>query len=222
MTLQLAFDLPAREAWARADFFASPANAEALQTVEAWRDWPGGRLMLLGPQGTGKTHLAHIWATETNALWLAPDEIDARLPEIAADACVILDGAHRVAGRAETALFYLYNRLIPQGRLLLTASKPPRDWGLGLADLLSRLQAMPVARLEPPDDALLAAVLAKLLADRQISAPPNLIPYLLPRMERSISAARALIAALDARALASHRPLSRQLAAEVLDLGAPE
>lgn len=222
MTLQLAFDLPAREAWARADFCTSPANDEAVRVVEGWRDWPGGRLMLVGPMGSGKTHLAHIWASETQALWLSPDELGERLAEIEADACVIIDGAHRVARRAETELFYLYNRLIPQGRLLLTAPAPPRDWGLTLPDLLSRLQAMPVARLESPDDALLAGVLAKMLADRQISAPPNLIQYLLPRMERSIAAARALVAALDARSLASQRPVTRQLAAEVLDLSQPE
>lgn len=222
MTLQLAFDLPAREAWARADFFTSAANDQALQVVESWRDWPGGRLMLLGPTGSGKTHLAHIWATETEALWLSPDDLGARLPEIAAAACVIIDGAHRVAGRAETELFYLYNRLIPEGRLLLTAPVAPRDWGLALPDLLSRLQAMPVARLEAPDDALLAGVLVKMLADRQISAPANLIQYLLPRMERSIAAARALVAALDARSLATQRPVTRQLAAEVLDLSQPE
>lgn len=219
MTGQLAFDLPAKEVWTRADFFTSPANAQALAAVDQWQGWPDGRMMLLGPQGAGKTHLAHIWAAEVGALWLTPTDLADHLADIPAAAHVILDGAERVAGVAETALFHLYNRLIPHGRLLLTANTPPRDWGLGLADLISRLQSMPVARLEAPDDALLAAVLVKLLADRQIAAPANLVAYLLPRMERSIAAARALVATLDARALASHRPITRQLAAEVLDLG---
>lgn len=218
MTGQLAFDLPVREAWTRADFYPSPANAQALAALDQWQSWPDGRLLLLGPSGAGKTHLAHIWAAETAALWLNPDELADRLADIPANASVILDGAERVAGRSETALFYLYNRLIPQGRLLLTASAAPRDWGLGLPDLLSRLQAMPIARLDAPDDALLAAVLVKLLADRQISAPASLVSYLLPRMERSIAAARALVAVLDARALASHRAINRHLAAEVLDM----
>jgi chromosomal replication initiation ATPase DnaA len=222
LTGQLAFDLPAREAWSRQEFHTSPANEAALGAIEAWQDWPGGRLLLLGPAGSGKSHLAHIWAAEAQALWLSPDELADRLPDIPADAAVILDGAQRVAGSAETELFYLYNRLIPQGRLLLTAPMAPRDWGLALPDLLSRLQAMAVARLEAPDDALLAAVLAKMLADRQITPPANLIPYLLPRMERSIAAARALTAALDARSLATQRPVTRQLAAEVLDLGGDE
>lgn len=222
MTAQLAFDLPAREAWSRQDFHISSANEAAFRAVEAWADWPGGRMLLIGPQGAGKTHLAHVWAAETQALWLTPDDLADRLPEISADAAVIMDGAHRVAGHAETALFYLYNRLIPQGRLLLTAPAAPRDWGLTLPDLLSRLQSMAIARLDAPDDALLAAVLAKMLADRQITPPANLITYLLPRMERSIAAARALVAALDARSLATQRPVTRQLAAEVLDLGSDE
>ena len=127
MTGQLAFDLPAREAWSRQDFFTSPANEAALQAVDAWQDWPGGRMLLLGPQGSGKTHLAHIWAAETQAIWLAPDDLADLLPDIPAEASVIIDGAHRVSGRCETALFYLYNRLIPQGHLLLTApAAPPR------------------------------------------------------------------------------------------------
>ena len=219
MTGQLAFDLPVREGFGRADFYPSPANAAALAAVDQWRNWPDGRLLLLGPAGSGKSHLAHIWAAETGAIWISPNHLSDQLADIPANASVILDGAERTAGQSETALFYLYNRLIPHGRLLLNANTPPRDWGLGLPDLLSRLQSMPVARLEAPDDDLLAAVLVKLLADRQIAAPANLVTYLLPRMERSIAAARALIATLDARALANHRPITRQLAAEVLDLG---
>ena len=222
MTGQLTFNLPVREAFSRADFYPSPANAQALAAVEGWRDWPEGRLLLLGPAGSGKSHLAHIWAAETGAIWLDADRLADHLAEVPEDAAVVLDGAERFAGQEEPALFHLCNRLSPHGRLLLTAAKPPRDWGLDLPDLLSRLQAMPVARLDAPDDALLAAVLVKLLSDRQITAPANLVAYLLPRMERSIAAARALIAALDARALASHRPITRQLAAEVLDLGSGE
>ena len=222
MTGQLAFNLPARETWSRQDFFTSPANEAALLAVDGWQNWPGGRMLLQGPPGSGKTHLANIWAQHAQAIWISPDELSLRLTDLPATAHVIIDGAHRVAGHAETALFYLYNRLTPQGRLLMTAPNAPRDWGLTLPDLLSRLQAMPIARLEAPDDALLAAVLAKLMADRQITPPAYLIPYLLPRMERSIAAARALVAALDARSLASHRPITRQLAAEVLDLGADE
>ncbi|MBE0552217.1 MAG: chromosomal replication initiator DnaA, partial [Rhodobacteraceae bacterium] len=94
---------------------------------------------------------------------------------------------------------------------------PPRDWGLRLPDLLSRMQAAGLARLDEPDDALLSAVLVKLFADRQIAVPVALIGWLVSRMERSIAAARDLVAQLDARALAEGRPVSRALAAELLD-----
>ena len=168
------------------------------------------------------TTKGHIWAEMAQAMWIAPADLPARLPYIAPQACIILDNAHLVTGVAEEALFHLYTRLAPQGRLLLTAPTAPRDWGLALPDLLSRLQAMPIARLDPPDDDLLAGVLLKLFTDRQITAEARLIPYLLPRMERSIAAAQALVAALDARSLATHRPVTRVLAAEVLDSAAPE
>lgn len=220
MTGQLTFDLGGTEALTRDDFFVSPANALALQTVEGWKDWPGRKLLLIGPEGSGKTHLARIWATLAGATVIngadlaSADLASADLGALSG-ARVVVEGADRI-GAAEAALFHLHNLVTESGALLLTAATPPRDWGLGLADLASRLQATPIARLEAPDDALLAAVLVKLFADRQIAVPANLIPYLVSHMPRSIGAARGLVAALDARALALGRPVTRTLAAEVL------
>lgn len=205
----------------RDEFFVSPANALALAAVDGWRDWPGAKMLLVGPKGSGKTHLTQIWAVQTGAPVVAGAELAAQdLPGLAAGGAVAVEDAEAVAGRpdGEAALFHLHNLLGTGGRLLLTATTPPRDWGLILPDLMSRMQAAPITRLEAPDDALLQAVLVKLFADRQISVPANLIPYLVARMPRSIGAARALVAALDARALAEGRPVTRTLAAQVLDL----
>lgn len=219
---QLAFDLAHAESYGRAGFFVSPANATALATVEGWADWPGGKLVLAGPSGSGKTHLSHIWAEAAGATRIVACDLEtAALRELGPR--VVVEDADRAAGQParEEALFHLHNLILPTGRLLITAATPPRDWGLRLPDLLSRMQAAPLARLEAPDDALLSAVLVKLFSDRQIAVPPNLIPYLVLRMERSIAAARALVATLDARALAEGRPVTRALAAEVLDSPAP-
>ncbi|EEW25123.1 conserved hypothetical protein [Rhodobacter ferrooxidans] len=216
----MAFDLPTSEALGRADFCVSPANALALAALDGWRDWPGGKMLLVGPAGAGKTHLAHIWASDAGAGLIAGSALaGADLPALAQTALCVED-AESVAGNpaAEAALFHLHNLAAERGMpLLLTAATPPRDWGLGLPDLASRMQATPLTRLDAPDDALLSALLVKLFADRQISVPPNLIPYLVSRMDRSFAAARALVAALDARALALGRPITRQLAADVID-----
>ncbi len=225
MIRQLAFDLPAKEAMTREEFFVSPANALALAAVDDWRQWPGGKMLLVGPLGSGKTHLAQIWADQAGAhrvpgMGLATQD----LPALAAGGAVAVEDAEAVAGQPEdeAALFHLHNLLAAGGRLLLTAATPPRDWGLTLPDLMSRMQAAPVTRLESPDDALLQAVLVKLFVDRQIAVPANLIPYLVARMPRSIGAARAVVAALDAAALAAGRPVTRALAAQVLDLDEAE
>lgn len=209
---QLAFKLPVTEAHRREDFFASPSNAAALQAATT----PAQRLLIVGPPGAGKTHLAHIWARLTDAEIIPLHALPARLPDLAATASVVIDNADD-PDRDEDALFHLYNLTAASGRLLLTATTPPRDWGLRLPDLLSRLQTMPLVRIAAPDDALLAAVLVKLFADRQITVPPNLIPFLTSRMERTIAAARSLVAALDARSLAAGRPVNRALAADLLD-----
>ncbi len=217
---QMVLDLGHRPALSRGDFFASPANAAGLEAVAMGADWPGGKLVLVGPEGSGKSHLAVIWADENGATIIEATDLGrAELPLLGAN--VVVENADGLAGdpEAETALFHLHNLILPKGRLLITARVVPGDWGLVLPDLLSRMQAASLTRLSPPDDALLSAVLVKLFADRQIGVPANLIPYLLARMERSIAAARALVARLDHEAMARGRALTRALAAELLDAG---
>lgn len=215
MIRQLAFDLPSAEAMTRADFFVAPSNALALQTVEDWRNWPGRKLLLIGPEGSGKTHLARVWAELSGAVVIPASALRTLDPSALGASSVAVEDADRLDG-AEAELFHLHNLVTQSASLLLTAQRPPRDWGLRLPDLISRLQAAPLARLEAPDDALLSAVLVKLFADRQVAVPANLIPYLVSRMPRSIGAARALVAALDAAALAQGRPITRALAGELL------
>ncbi|PCD77505.1 DnaA ATPase domain-containing protein [Pseudothioclava arenosa] len=220
MSRQLAFDLPLKQAQGREDFFVAPANALALATLDAPQGWPGRRMLLIGPEGAGKSHLAQIWADAEGALLLAATDLaEADIPTLATRA-VVLEDAEALAGNpdAEEALFHLYNLAQAEGgTLLLTARMPPRDWGIVLPDLASRMQALASVKISPPDDALLAAVLVKLFNDRQLTVAPQLIDWLVTRMDRSLATARRLVAALDARALAEGRKISRQLAGEVLD-----
>jgi chromosomal replication initiation ATPase DnaA len=223
MTEQMAFDLPVRSATGREDFFISPSNAVAVAQIEAWRDWPQRKLVLVGPEGAGKTHLAHVWADASGAqIVAATDLAGAGIEALATQGAVAVEDADRIAGdrAAEEALFHLHNLVLAEGgTLLLTARSAPRQWPLSLPDLRSRLEATASATLEAPDDALLAALLVKLFTDRQISVPPRLIAYLVGRMDRSFAAAQALVAALDRRALETGRKISERLAAELLDKG---
>lgn len=220
MPRQLAFDLPVRPALGRGDFLVAPPNALALATVERG-DWPQGKLVLAGPEGAGKTHLAHVWAEQAGAAIVPADDLAAAdIPALAARGAVAVEDADRIGGdaAAEAALFHLHNLLLAEGgRLLLTARTPPQRWRLALPDLASRMQAAGLAAIAPPDDVLLSAVLVKLFADRQLAVPPALIPWLVRRMDRSFAGAQRLVAALDARALAEGRPVTRALAQAVLD-----
>ena len=212
---QLPLDLVFRPSRARADYVVSAANAPALAQVDAWRGWPGGKAVLVGPEGAGKTHLAHVWAAGTDAAIVTPAALG-RLPDAPA---IALDDADGVAGDpdAETALFHAHNALAEAGRpLLLTARRAPALWGIALPDLRSRLEAAPVIDLPPPDDALLGALLAKLFADRRIAPPPALIPWLALRIERSAAAAKEAVARLDAASLAEGLPVGIALARRTL------
>lgn len=216
--IHLPLALPA--SYSRADFVAAPCNAHALHMITQG-GWPAGKLVLTGPEGAGKTHLLHVWVAEQGATLLRAQDLDgADLPALAAQGGVALDDAGQVAGHParEAALFHLHNLLAAGGgQILLTARSPVRDWGLRLPDLASRLQAAAHVALAAPDDALLAAVLTKLFADRQVTIPDKLVPYLLPRMERSLAGAQQIVARLDAAALARKKPISRILAAEILN-----
>ena len=220
---QLRFDLPARPALGRGDFFVSDVNRAAVAMIEGWRGWPTRKLALIGPQGAGKTHLAHVWAEMSGAAIIPAHHLASAddIPALARSPLVVED-ADRIAGHAaaEEALFHLHNLVLGEGHaLLLTARAAPARWPLGLPDLASRVMATGLARLTEPDDALLAAVLTKLFADRQIAPSPDTVPYLTRRIDRSFAAAQRAVAALDAAAMRLGRPVTRRLAAEVLAQG---
>lgn len=223
---QLPLDLAHRPAMGADDFLVAAGNAEAVAWLDRWPDWPAPALLVHGPGGCGKTHLAQVWRARSGAPLTSPRALaGADLPALLAGAgAVAIDDAQAVAGdpAAERALFHLYNMARETGgSLLLTASSPPRRWRLGLPDLRSRLLAAPSVAVRAPDDGLLAAVLVKLFADRQVRVGSDLVDYLLPRMERSFDAARGLVARLDRAALARQRPITLRLAREVL-AGEPE
>lgn len=220
---QLVLDLPARPALGRADYYISPANALALAQVDAWPDWPEGRMAVTGPRGAGKTHLAHVWAAQSGARIVQAGDLPALDPmEIPADAALAVEDADGLpelpeGRRGEEILFHLCNRLrAGGGTLMVSGREAPARWRLALPDLASRLGTAGVARLEAPDDELLAAVLVKLFADRQLDVSPELVSYLVARMERSLAGAEALVAALDRAALSRRCRVSIRLAGEIL------
>lgn len=220
MHRQLSFDLPARAALGREDFFVAPANAMAVALIENWQNWPGRKLLLEGPKGAGKTHLAHVWAQAAGARIVAATSLaDVDIPDLASGPVAVED-VQDIAGEpaVENALFHLHNLTLAEGHaLLLTADRPAARWGLELPDLASRMQGTQATRLEAPDDRLLAAVLAKLFADRQLIPTPDTIPYLVARMDRAFDSARLLVALLDQAALNQGRAINRKLAAEMLE-----
>jgi chromosomal replication initiation ATPase DnaA len=213
---QLALALAHDESFAREDFLAGASNADALNLIERWPDWPDRALALVGPEGAGKSHLAAIWAEASGARRLsarALGETDL-LHALATGALVVEDVADDLN---ERALFHLINLMREEeAYLLITARAAPSLWTVALPDLASRLRAIPAVTLTAPDDALLRAVLLKLFADRQLGVDESLISYLVTRIERSFAAARAAVDLLDHEALRLKRPVTRALAVEVL------
>jgi chromosomal replication initiation ATPase DnaA len=213
---QLALALDHEESLAREDFLAGPSNEAALGMIERWPDWPSRTVLLRGPEGAGKSHLAAIWARESGARTLSPRALNgAEVPIALATGALVLENLAE-GDFDQAALFHLLN-LAREERayVLITARTAPTTWRIGVADLASRLRALPVVALTAPDDALFRAVLVKLFSDRQLAVDESLVSFLATRIERSFAAARTVVAQLDREALRLRRPVTRALAGEL-------
>lgn len=213
---QLPLPLPVRSEQGAADFLVADSNREALRWLDRWPDWPGGSLLLYGPEASGKTHLASIWAARAGADVVAADHMNLDRA-LALNRPMAVDDIERAS--QPNVLFHLLNTARARGlSLVLVARRPPSAWTTGLADLDSRLRALPGIRLAPPDDALLSGLAVKLFADRQIIVSDTVLAYMLARLERSCAAVAAAVSALDEAALVQQRPITVPLARAVLQL----
>jgi len=208
---QLRLKLRRPASYARADFIFSETNREALKALDDWPGWHGGCLTLVGPEGSGKTHLAMEWATRVGATVLKPTCTDLAQ---AYDAPVLMEDAEQA--HPET-LFHLINIAGAGGGLLLTSRLHPRLWPAELPDLRSRLNALPVAEMGEPDDAVLEGLLRKFFRERNIRPTEDVYPYLMRRIERSVRMAREIVARLDEAADAEEREITRTLARQILE-----
>jgi len=211
---QLALALEHAESYARDDFLSGPSNAAALTLVESWPDWPANAVALIGPEGSGKSHLAAIWAGASGARTMSGRALgDSDLLASLATSALVVEEA---AVADQRALFHLLNLVREEDSyLLLTARTAPTLWPVAIADLASRLRALPIITLQAPDDAMLRGVIIKLASDRQLAFDDSVVGYLLSHIERSFAAARAAVVALDNEALRQRRPVTRALAADL-------
>lgn len=214
---QMIFDLAPRLALGAEDFLVSASNEMALRTIERWPDWPHQALVVCGPAQTGKTHLGQVWRLATGAAQVSsPDLSDADVARLSEAKALLVENLEQGIGD-ERALFHLLNAAREHRySLLLTTRRPPAEMDIALPDLSSRLRAAPMVSIAPPDETLLKAVLVKHFFDRQLAVDPPVIAYIALRMERSMAMAEAVVGAIDKRALASHRKVTRALAAEIL------
>lgn len=218
---QIPLDLPVRSAMGRDDFMISSENQQAAGWIDSWPKWPAPALIVSGPAASGKSHLAAVWADLSGAVRVPAADLSTAIADD-----IFARGQHWLIEEldlwigdkvAETCLFHLYNMAKEHQRsLLITMRSTPSALDFAVPDLASRLRAAPLTRIDPPDDALLSAILVKLFFDRQLQVGHDVVAYILPRMERSFAAARDIVARADALALAQKKPVTVALMRQVL------
>ncbi len=219
--MQIPFDLGSRLAHGRGDFQIGLCNKSAVALIDRWPDWHAPLMIISGPAASGKSHLAAVWCDRSEAVQVKPELLLTNTAEQIAEKGkhIVLDWIDPWLGdrQAETTLFHLYNIFWSEKRsIIATMRMAPAQAGFVVADLASRVRASLLASIAPPDDTLLASVLIKLFQDRQINTTADVIQYILPRMERSFSAARDIVEAADRASLAGKKPVTVSLMRKVL------
>lgn len=212
---QIPFDLAHPAGHSRDELVVSDANRQAVALVDAWPDWPAPVVVLAGPAGSGKSHLAAVWASVADAMSVEPSAIRDAVADAEIDRPVIIDDAD--VNLDENGLFHLINAARAAGtHILLTSRRFPSAWGVTLPDLASRLRTAATVEISEPDDHLLAAVITKLFADRQVEVEPHVVQFLVRRIERSLSTAIDVVDRLDRAALEQKSRITRALAAQTV------
>lgn len=205
--------------YAAEDFLEGASNQAALSLVQRWPDWPYSIVLLHGPRGCGKTHLAHVFATRSQAAFIEPSRIGAALADhiLVGHHCWVLDDVEACTDQA--ALAQLINLARARGDyLLITARRAAVDLAITLPDLRSRLLALPAVAMGMPDDGLLMGVLAKSFADRQVRVAPSILEYIVQHLERSYEAAQQFANHLDRAALIAGKSITMALVRQVLQM----
>jgi chromosomal replication initiation ATPase DnaA len=220
MSNQLSFSLPKKETLDRDNYFVSQANQGAVSLIEDWINWPSRKLILVGSEGSGKTHLGHLWAGEVGATIInATTLMEQQISELS-KAPVLVEDINEIQRNqpVEIVLFHLHNLLHSEGHsLLMTSQILPGRLSFSLKDLQSRIEASIIAKLHPVDDDLLGAILIKMFADRQIYFSDKLLTYVLSRVERSYTAAKLFVEEVDSKAMTESRVIGKRLVRDILE-----
>ena len=217
MNEQLVLGLSLKEALEKEDFFISSSNLEAVTLLDNTDRWGSGVLLLVGPKGSGKTHLSLVWCKENKAKHLNLETILQEMEKglnhdlVCVEDIDIIENAERPKkSKIEEGIFHLINSVGSRGgKLLISSSKMPNALSIGLKDLESRLQSFSKTNIKEPDDRLVMALLLKYFNDRQIHIKHSNLTYIATRINRTYSSIYEFVNYIDHKSLVLNTKLTR-------------
>lgn len=192
------FDL-CDDPWSVIHFVDGAPYADAKRVMSGWSDWPRPAMALVGPEHSGKTHLAHIWVKDLRGRFLTADDLAAISPEAAGALTatpLVVDGADR--GVASLQLFSIFNALRQGGGpVLFIGRAAPVGWVTDSTDLLSRFKGLTSVKIGDAEDDTLAKILQSLCRKKFIRLGDNLAASLINRSAQTYEMLSGLADAIE-------------------------
>ncbi|MDF2964854.1 MAG: hda [Rickettsiaceae bacterium] len=218
---QLLLDFPHNKQYFKEDFITTEANQIAYDYITNWPENWGVNpykyaIIISGPAGCGKTHLAHIWQRESKAYFISPNEdLSVKLSHY--ESFILEDIDNKIWD--ETYLFHIFNQLHEAKKYaLFTTQLRPVEISFILADLKSRLNSLFSLNITCPSDELMKIMLLKHFSERELKVSLDVVNYLASRIPRTFSEVTNIVDLLDKTALLQKRNITIPLVKDVLNI----
>lgn len=198
------------------DYFVSECNRQAYDNLFKWPKWDSKLINLVGPKGSGKSHLLEIFSIKNNFLKVnSLAEIKKKLETIIKYDKLIMDDINQID---EKVFFSILDNYISNNKFLIISTIDSLlTYKFKLADLKSRITLFHKYEIYQPNDKMIYFLIQKFLSDRQIKIKKDLITHIIKKIDRSYNRIMKFIDQIDRQSLSNNKKIDYKLINNILD-----